>query len=223
MCGKCASSDMVFGAVCVSHHSTFRHTTTYMHSDECRHKYVWCAISTDLPISCSDTSFSGFDEAHTGQACVVEYMRQYSSPTTGCRHAHYWRRKHWNRSGNQVASAETNSCQYLREHWKCKHCKFNLCTGSSNAPSSIYMYHTKAVHKVWQQGHIYCTLWTGSNGDFRYNIIMKFVTYQTRTTHTKKKEKEKFNRNFLLICIMLLWLLLQPAFDLFLYSLSITK
>lgn len=36
-----------------------------------------------------------------------------------------------------------------------------------------------------------CTHWTGSNGEFRYNVIIKFVTYLTRTIKTNKQNKKK--------------------------------
>lgn len=36
------------------------------------------------------------------------------------------------------------------------------------------------------EGHT-VTHWTGSNGDFRYNVIMTFLIYQTCTTKTKTK------------------------------------
>lgn len=126
-----------------------------------------CVDQWDRSVALTDTCRS---------SPVLEYMRQYSSPATGCHpaaHFNYCRRKHrlkWEPS----FIVRNKLSQYLQEHWKCKHCKCNLSNDLSDALYSIHIPENKDI--------MYCLDWL-----FRYNIIMKFLTYQTFTTNTKKK------------------------------------
>lgn len=132
-----------------------------------------------------------YEKEHTGQALVVEYMRQYSSPTTGCRHAAHslLKRETLELKWGPGELGRIKLYWYLQEAWRYKHCKFNVCTGSSQNTCTILKQltrydNTDLLHSVdWleqrlqvQYNHEICNL---PNLYHQYNkkVQMKLSAY----------------------------------------------